>query len=333
MASNNGHLKVLLIEDNKDDEIMIRRTLEKKGGFRPSLRRVETEAEMILALEESSWDLILCDYLLPHFTAVKALEMVRERLFDVPFIMLSGFEDEETAVEMLKLGANDFIYKRNYSRLVLAIRREIMQAGERMRGKLEIEKSYRLTVEAWGIALEQRDHHTKDHTIRVTDLSLRLARALRVSGSQFRSIHYGSLLHDIGKMGIPDAILLKPDTLTPEEFAIMKMHPRIAFDMLSHIEFLRSSINIPYCHHEKYNGLGYPRGGGDEKTPLKDRMIGDRIPFEARLFSIVDVFDALTHDRPYRKSWEKETALEYLTSEKGKSFDPEIVEKFIEVMK
>jgi putative two-component system response regulator len=321
MYSRNGHLRILLIEDNKDDEDLIKLAIE-RAGYKVIIKRVETESETMVAMYEESWDLVLCDYLLPHFSGLKALESVREKLDDIPIIFLSGYEDEETAIKMLIAGANDFIYKRNLERLAIAIKRELIQAGDRMRGRVGIEKTIALTVEAWGMALERRDVYTKDHTVRVTDLTLRLARAFRVSGTQFRAIHYGSLLHDIGKIGIPDAILLKPEPLDPAELIIMRMHPKIAFDMLSHIEFFKDSINIPYCHHEKLDGSGYPRG-----------LEGDGIPFEARLFSVCDTFDALTHDRPYRKAWESGKALEYILGEKGKSFDPQIVNTFIEVIK
>lgn len=321
MYSNNGHLRILLIEDNKDDEELIKISLEKQAGYKTVIKRIQTESEMILAVESESWDVILCDYLLPHLSARKALEMVRDRLFDIPFIFVSGYKDEATALEMLKAGANDFIYKDQLPRLAIAVRRELMQAGARMMGRIEIEKNYALTIEAWGKALELRDIYTKDHTVRATDLTLRLARSLGVSSAQFRDIHYGSLLHDVGKMGIPDAILLKPEPLDPAETRIMQLHPTIGFDMISSIPFLSNAVNIPYCHHEKYDGTGYPRG-----------IYEDAIPFEARLFSVVDVYDALTNDRPYRGSWTKTKTLEYIRSEKRKSFDPDIVEKFIEVI-
>jgi putative nucleotidyltransferase with HDIG domain len=333
MYSKNGHIRILLIEDNKDDEELIRIALQRRAGYRVIINRVETEAGLRLALEDATWDIVLCDYLMPNFSAEMALSIVREEVDDIPFIILSGYEDEPTALRMLKIGAHDFVYKKNLERLAIAVQRELKQAGERMIGRLEIERSYMLTIQAWGIALERRDIHTADHTIRVTDLTLRLARSLGVSGDQFRSIHYGALLHDVGKMGIPDSILLKPDTLLPEEMDIIKLHPKIAFEMLSDIKFLESSINIPYCHHERFDGTGYPRGGGDEHTKKTDRMIGENIPIEARIFSICDVYDALTNERPYRKPWSKEKALEYIKSESGKSFDPAIVDKFIEVMR
>lgn len=323
MTSHNGRpsLRILLIEDNNDDEELIKRELS-RSGYKPILLRVETEAALRIALDESVWDLVLCDYLLPSFNAYKALEIVRDELDDIPFIVLSGFEDEDTALEILKAGAHDFVYKRELRRLPLAVKREIRAAGERMSSKIALERSYIKTVEAWGMALERRDVFTKNHTVRVTDLTLRLARELGVSSSQFNTIRYGALLHDIGKIAIPDAVLLKTGTLSPEEFNIIKLHPVIAKEMLEPIEFLRPSIPIPYCHHEKFDGSGYPRG-----------LAGNEIPLAARIFSVVDVFDAVTNERPYRRPWSREDALGYLTTEKGKSFDPGAVDRFIEIIK
>lgn len=322
MYSRNGHLRILLIEDNRNDEDLIRIALEKRAGYKAIIKRIETESEMLLAVESETFDVILCDYLLPHFDARKALKMVRERLFDIPFIFVSGYPDEPTALEMLKLGAHDFIYKDQLSRLAPAIRRELMKAGERMVYRLDLESNYALTVEAWGRALELRDITTKNHTVRATDLTLRLARAFGVDSAQFKDIYYGSLLHDVGKMGIPDSILLKEAPLEPSEMKIIKMHPGLAYEMLAPIPFFKRALNIPYCHHEKFDGTGYPRG-----------LAEDEIPFEARLFSIVDVYDALTNDRPYRKSWGKEKTIEYIREEKGKSFEAQVVNKFIEVIR
>jgi putative two-component system response regulator len=310
----------LIIEDSKDDTELDLRVL-RRSGYKVISQRVETEAALLAALASSTWDLILCDYMLPSLSAERALEITRETLGDIPFIMLSGYEDEETALRMLKAGANDFIYKVNLSRLPIAVRREVTQAGDRMAGRIALEKAHLSIIEAWGKSLELRDIHTKNHTIRVTDLTLRLARALRVSSSEFRSIRYGSLLHDIGKMGIPDSVLLKRESLEPGEMAIMKLHPVIALEMLSDNDYLSQAIDIPYCHHEKWDGSGYPRG-----------LLNTDIPYAARIFSPCDVYDALTSDRPYRRSWEKERAIEHIREGKGKSFDPAIVDKFIEVI-
>ena len=138
---------------------------------------------------------------------------------------------------------------------------------------------------------------------------------------QLIHIRRGALLHDIGKLGIPDSILHKPDSLTPEEWAEMKKHPQYAYEMISPIEYLRPALDIPYCHHEKWDGGGYPRG-----------LKGTDIPLAARLFALVDVWDAITSDRPYRQAWDKQKALKYIQDESGKHFDPQAVDLFLRLM-
>jgi HD-GYP domain-containing protein (c-di-GMP phosphodiesterase class II) len=152
-------------------------------------------------------------------------------------------------------------------------------------------------------------------------MTLKLARKMGLSEDRLVLIKRGALLHDIGKMGISDTILHKPEELTEEEFLIMKKHPQLAYDMLEPIAYLRESLNIPFCHHEKWDGTGYPRG-----------LTGMQIPLEARLFAIVDVWDAITTDRPYRKSWPREKALRYIREQSGIYFDPQLVEMFLQEM-
>ncbi len=186
------------------------------------------------------------------------------------------------------------------------------------RSNFELAMAYEATIEGWSHALDLRDRETEGHTQRVTDMTLRLARKMGLSEERLVLIKRGALLHDIGKMGIPDYILHKPEELTPEEQAIMRQHPQLAYDMLEPIAYLRDALNIPYCHHEKWDGTGYPRG-----------LAGTQIPLEARLFAIVDVWDAITTDRPYRKRWPQTQALEYIREQNGKYFDPQLVEIFL----
>jgi len=134
-------------------------------------------------------------------------------------------------------------------------------------------------------------------------------------------VRRGALLHDMGKLGIPDHILQKPGKLTDEEWELMRQHPRYAFEMLHSVEYLRPALDIPYCHHEKWDGSGYPRG-----------LRGEQIPLGARIFAVVDVWDALTSDRPYREAWPREKALAYIKAEAGTHFDPEVVELFLQVI-
>jgi putative nucleotidyltransferase with HDIG domain len=190
------------------------------------------------------------------------------------------------------------------------------------RSNFELAMAYDATIEGWSRALDLRDRETEGHTRRVTDLTLRLARKIGLSESRLVLIKRGALLHDIGKMGIPDDILHKPDELSEEEQQIMRQHPQLAYDMLEPIAYLRDALNIPYCHHEKWDGSGYPRG-----------LSGTQIPLEARLFAIVDVWDAITTDRPYRRGWPVQKALEYMQEQSGKYFDPQLVEIFLQEIK
>jgi response regulator RpfG family c-di-GMP phosphodiesterase len=186
---------------------------------------------------------------------------------------------------------------------------------------IELSLAYDATIAGWSRAMDLRDKETEGHTQRVTDLTLKLATAMHIPQSQMRYIRYGGLLHDIGKMGVPDNILLKADGLTDEEWEKMRQHPVFAYEMLSSIRYLQPALDIPYFHHEKWDGSGYPRG-----------LKGNEIPMAARIFAVADVWDAITSDRPYRKGWSKEEALDYIKAQSGKYFDPQVVDKFLELI-
>ena len=185
----------------------------------------------------------------------------------------------------------------------------------------ELMLAYDATIEGWSRALELRDKETEGHTLRVTHLTVELARAMGISNAQLVHIRRGALLHDIGKIGIPDNILLKPGPLTDEERAMMRRHSEYAYNMLSPISYLRLAMDIPYCHHEKWDGTGYPR-----------QLKGDAIPLAARIFTVIDVWDALTSDRPYRPAWQREKVIEYIREGTGKHFDPKVVEAFLKMI-
>ena len=185
----------------------------------------------------------------------------------------------------------------------------------------DLTQAYDATLEGWSHVLEMRDHDTDEHTHRVTDLTIALASKMGIPESQLGHIRRGALLHDIGKMGIPDSILQKPDVLTADEWMIMQTHPELAYQFLLKIDYLAPALDIPYCHHEKWDGTGYPR-----------KLREEEIPLAARIFAVVDVFDALTSDRPYRKAWKKEQALAYLREQSGKHFFPEAVKSFLEML-
>ncbi len=182
-------------------------------------------------------------------------------------------------------------------------------------------RAYDKTLEGWAHALELRDQETEGHTRRVAKMTLDLARAVGIAEDQLEDIRRGALLHDIGKMGIPDSVLLKAGTLNEREWEIMRRHPEYAYNMLMPIDYLQPAVDIPYCHHEKWDGSGYPRG-----------LKGEEIPYIARIFAIVDVWDAITSDRPYRLAWSKAKAQAYIQQQSGTHFDPQVVAAFFTIV-
>lgn len=186
---------------------------------------------------------------------------------------------------------------------------------------VELATAYEATIEGLSRALELRDRETEGHTLRVTEMTLYLSRQIGISEAELTHIRQGGLLHDIGKMGIPDAILLKPGSLTSDEWEIMRQHPIFAYQVLSQIEYFKPALDIPLYHHEKWDGSGYPHG-----------LKSEQIPIAARIFSVVDVYDALTSDRPYRSAWAKEEAIAYIRDQSGQYFDPYVVEAFMQMI-
>ena len=189
------------------------------------------------------------------------------------------------------------------------------------RSNADLRLAYETTLEGWSAALDLRDRETEGHTQRVTKLTEQIAKSMGIAGNELLNIRRGSLLHDIGKLGVPDRILQKRGPLTSSEWKTMRKHPQFAYDMLSPIAYLHGALDIPYTHHEKWDGSGYPRG-----------LKGEEIPLAARIFAVVDVYDALISDRPYRKGWPKRKALKYIHEQTGIHFDPKVVEVFMREM-
>lgn len=189
------------------------------------------------------------------------------------------------------------------------------------RSNQELRLAYDATIEGWSYALDLRDRETEGHTRRVVDMTIQFARRVGVREDELVHVRRGALLHDIGKMGIPDYILHKPEPLTEQEWEIMRKHPIYAYEMLSSVSYLLPALDIPYCHHEYWNGKGYPRG-----------LKGEQIPLKARIFALVDVWDALNSDRPYRSAWPKQKVREYIQELSGQQFDPTLVTEFFRLL-
>jgi HD-GYP domain-containing protein (c-di-GMP phosphodiesterase class II) len=191
-----------------------------------------------------------------------------------------------------------------------------MQGLQRV--NIELSLAYEATVEGFARALELREGEPIGHTRQVTEITARLAKVVGVSEEDLPHLRRGALLHDIGKLGVPESILHKSGDLTDDDWKIMRTHPQIAYDLLSPIVYLMPALAIPYCHHEKWDGTGYPQG-----------LSGNAIPLAARIFAVVDVWDALISDRPFRKAWSEEQAISYMREQSGTRFDPQIVSTFL----
>ena len=286
--------------------------------------------------------LTVTDVKMPVMDGVEFLKAARRKDPDAAIIVLTGVGDVKTAIESLKHGAHDFIIKPvNVDELLIAAeraleRRELLIERREYQVKLErrveeatrdldaaytkLQDTYRATLEALGSALDTRDVGTESHSRRVHGYALATAREYGIPEAEMSDLAHGVLLHDIGKIGIPDGILLKPGPLTPEEWKIMRTHPEIGKRLIEGIAFLRGAVPIVYCHHEKWDGSGYPRG-----------LKGDEIPLGARIFSVVDAFDAMTFDRPYSKAIPFDAAQAEIKRCAGSHFDPGVVEAFLRV--
>jgi len=185
----------------------------------------------------------------------------------------------------------------------------------------DVALAYEATLEGWARALELRDVEPEGHSARVTDLALHLAKAVGMSDRDLVHVRRGALLHDIGKMGVPDRILFKLGLLTEDEWEVLRQHPAYAYDLLSPIPCLRPALDIPYCHHERWDGTGYPRG-----------LRGSQIPLAARVFAVVDVWDAMYSDRCYRPAWSRDQVNDYLHDQAGAHFDPQVVRAFFDLL-
>lgn len=315
-----------------DDEPIARDTLEALLTGQPyDLIFAENGMEGIARAKEILPDVILLDVMMPLMNGYQVCIQLRanETLREIPVLLITALDDRDSRITGLRAGADDFITKPFDSLELLTrlqsvirlnrFRRIVEQRSELGHLHEELLISYDKTIEGWSRALDLRDKETEGHALRVTRKTIQLAQAAGITDEEtIRHIWRGSMLHDVGKLGIPDAILLKPGKLSDEEWAIMRKHPTYAYEWLSSIDFLLPALDIPYCHHEKWDGSGYPRG-----------LKGDEIPIAARLFAIIDVWDALTSDRPYRKAMSPTEAMKLILSQSKIHFDPAVVSLFL----
>lgn len=321
---------ILIVDDEPAGRHTLESILEGQGYH------LEMAANGAEALKKASLilpDVILLDVMMPGMDGFEVCRRIRNdpALAEIPIIMLTALDDKQSLLNGLESGADDYITK-PYDRFELRARLLGITRLNRYRklvddrvhiedAHLQLLSAYDATIEGWSRAMDLRDKETEGHTQRVTTLTEKLAVLAGISNEDLINMRRGSLLHDIGKMGVPDSILHKPDKLTDEEWSIMRQHPQYAYDMIQPIEYLRPALEIPYCHHEKWDGSGYPRG-----------LKGEEIPLSARIFAIIDVWDAVTSDRPYRLAWDKQKALEHIHEQNGKHFDPHVVELFQKMM-
>ncbi|MEJ2009787.1 MAG: response regulator [Acidobacteriota bacterium] len=329
--------RVLLV----DDEHAVWQLLGEKlghSGFR--WRGCSSGKEALGWMEREHFDAIISDLKMPGMTGLQLLGETRKRHPHVAFLIATGEDDIRIAVEAMKQGADDYLLKPfHLDAAVGALRRalgkkalelELMSYREQLEDMVDhrtrqlqiamrrIERTYDDTLEALGAALDLRDTETAGHSRRVSLYSLRMAHAMECTSEQLKTIARGAYLHDVGKIGIPDAILLKQGKLTQEEISVMRTHVRIGYELIQRIPFLAAASQIVLTHQERYDGKGYPQG-----------LIGDEIPLGARIFAIADTLDAMTSDRPYRQALPFEVAREEVIRESGKQFDPGIVRVFL----
>lgn len=327
--------KILIVDDEEPIRRLLIETLEDLGYICEGLG---DGLECIKKIHEGcDYDIALLDIRMPKLNGIETLKYIKAYSPDISVVMISASREINDVRVALKEGAYDYIFKPfDVNEVETVIRRAIERSKlirqnrdyQRNLEKKVIEQTgellslYADTLEAMISALDSREHETGYHSYRVTEYALTLARRMGLNDSDLVVIARGALLHDIGKIGVPDSILLKPCELTEEEWKIMKKHPVFGYELLRKIHFLEGSAKIVLTHHERYDGSGYPCG-----------LRGEEIPLGARVFSIVDAMDALTNDRIYRKAISFDEARERIIDASGSQFDSEIVKVFLTVSK
>src|SRR5437870_5917925 len=335
MVENNSKPRLLIV----DDEVEVRGVLNDLLSASYECEEAPSAEDALLQLRERDYQLVISDITMSGMSGLEMIPHVKAIRPDTVIVMISGMQTIESAINALRLGAFDYLMKPfDLRQAEAAVERalehhELIVAKRLYENHLEdlvtqrtaeldealgsLENAYRSTLQALTAALETRDAETHGHSERVVTFSLRLGREYGLSSAQMKSLEFGSLLHDIGKIGVPDAILRKPAKLTEEEWIRMREHPSHGQQILRGIEFLEGAARVVGQHHEKWDGSGYPLG-----------LKGEEIDICARIFSVADAFDAITSDRVYRKGRPYEAAAQELNEWAGRQFDPKVVEAF-----
>jgi len=339
MIQTQSRDRILIVDDDPELRNLLFRHLREEGS---DCIACSSALDALHRMKDQRFSLVISDVMMPGMSGIELLSFVKKRDPETAFIMITGLRDINTAVDSLRIGACDFITKPfEFPAIKQAVnraleRRRLLIENRFYREKLErrvrdrtfelnealndVEESYKITLEALVMALDAREHETLAHSQRVREYTVTLARDLGLKHDALIQAGHGALLHDVGKIGVKDSILLKPAKLDSEEWVEMKKHSQIGYNILSNIEFLSPAAEIVLCHHERWDGKGYPNG-----------MRGEEIPLGARIFAIIDTLDAMTSDRPYRKAVSFEAALKEIRNCTGTQFDPYIAEAFLNI--
>jgi putative nucleotidyltransferase with HDIG domain len=331
--------KVLVVDDEAPVCEFLKVALAPKAS---SVAVAENAATALEAIERGNFDVILCDIFMPGCSGMELLSLARQSKWDVAFILTTGRVHVNQIIEALHLGASDFLLKpftletleQSVSRAFRLLQREREARAYRtsleasierrtrdlMRALHEVEENYQTTLEALVLALDAREHETYAHSLRVRAYTLHLARLVSYPLALMPALGHAALLHDIGKIAVADAILLKPGKLTEEEWVQMRRHVMAGVQILNRIPFLKPSAPIVQHHHERYDGKGYPHGAA-----------GEQIPLGARLFALADTLDAMTSDRAYRKAVGLSEVRAEVKRQQGTQFDPQVADLFLRV--
>lgn len=322
--------RILVIKANRDAGCEVNTSL---SGEPVLIETAFGAADGVAKAQLAPYDLFIVDYEVSAEEGLKLCLAIRRNPFlhEMPLVAILPDSDVEGRIAAYSAGADAVVTRPFHQEEVKAIVRNVLKTNRfrtlaEQRDQLQqmllmVQNAYDATIEGWMRALDLRDQETEGHSLRVAEMTEMLARSMGTPTSQLTLIRRGALLHDIGKLAIPDSILKKPGSLTAEERALVNKHPMYAHEMLFQIEYLRPSLDIPVYHHEKWDGTGYPFG-----------LAGEEIPAAARMFAIVDVWDALSFDRPYRKALPQDEVLAYLLEQSGQHFDPYVVTAFMGLM-